>query len=221
MADYSQMELRVAAEISGDSKMIQAYQSGEDLHTLTASLMMKISIEEVTKYDRQAAKPVNFGLIYGMGAQGLKDYAKNSYGSEMSLAEAKVFRERFFEAYIGVSEWHAKTKRMRTRETWTLGGRRRVWEKYPRITELYNSPVQGTAADIIKKALTLLPEVLDGTDSRIIGCVHDEILLETRKENAQRVATILTSVMEEAGRFYLKNVPVLTEARVATSWADK
>ena len=96
-----------------------------------------------------------------------------------------------------------------------------MWETPPRITELYNTPVQGTAADIIKKALTLLPEALAGTGSRIIGCVHDEILLETPEDNAEQVATVLADVMEQAGLCYLKQVPVVAEARIAASWADK
>lgn len=158
IADYSQIELRIAAEISQDKRMIDAYQKGEDLHRLTASLVTGKSIADITKDERSAAKAVNFGLIYAMGAKTLKEYSLNNYGVSMTLQQAKEFRSKFFLAYQGISRWHKDVKRKVTRETRTLGNRRREWMDSPKITELLNSPVQGTSADITKKALCILQE---------------------------------------------------------------
>ena len=100
-------------------------------------------------------------------------------------------------------------------------GRRRVWENTPKITELLNSPIQGTSADITKKALTLLPQALEGTRAKIIGCVHDEILLEAPIETEDEVGLILKKTMELAGREFLEKVPVVVEVVGARSWVKK
>jgi len=221
IADYSQIELRVAAEISKDVRMIAAYQQGQDLHKLTASLVTGKAIDEVTKDERQAAKAVNFGLIYAMGAAGLRTYARNTYGVEMSIEQAETFRNRFFSAYKGLEQWHRSVSTSGQTSTRTIGGRLRRWRTDPKLTGLLNTPVQGTAADIIKKALALLAKALSDTGIRIIGSVHDEILLEAPVEKAQWAAELLKSTMEKAGAYYLKLVPVVAEATVADSWAEK
>lgn len=221
IADYSQIELRVAAEISKDSTMIQAYREGKDLHALTAALVSGKDIGMVTKLERQAAKAINFGLIYAMGSKGLQVYSKDNYGVNMTLEEAEVFRERFFKAYDGIERWHSSIRKQNPKESRTLAGRRRVWAENPGVTNLYNTPVQGTAADITKKALVLLYENLIGTGCKIIATVHDEILVEAPEEMAVKAAEILKLSMEEAGRAYLKLVPVIAETMIGDSWAEK
>ncbi len=104
IADYSQIELRIAAKISGDKEMLSAYAEGRDLHTLTARSLT--GREEVTKDDRKLAKAVNFGLLYGMGAKGLRSYALRSYAIGMSPEEAALYRRRYFETYPGLKRWH-------------------------------------------------------------------------------------------------------------------
>ena len=221
IGDYSQIELRVAAEITGDERMIEAYRNGEDLHRLTASLISGRPIDSVTKQDRQAAKAVNFGLIYAMGSQGLCEYAKEAFGVTLSEEQAIQFRQKFFEAYRGIAAWHRETQEKQPNETRTILGRRRLWNNPPKITELLNSPVQGTSADIIKKALCILPTALEGTRAMIVGCIHDEILLETPIEATDEVALILKETMEEAGRTLLKIVLVEAEVVVVGSWVKK
>jgi DNA polymerase-1 len=170
IGDYSQIELRVAAELSQDPRMVEAYRHGEDLHSLTASLLLEKPLEHVTKTERQAAKAVNFGLIFAMGAEGLQAYARNIYGVTLSLEEAAAFRSRFFAAYPRMVAWHTRIREEGPpRESRTLSGRRRQWTDAPGVAALYNTPVQGTAADIAKQALALLPQALRGTDARIIG----------------------------------------------------
>ena len=221
IADYSQIELRVAAELSQDTRMNEAYQRGDDLHRLTASLLLDKPLDEVTRSERQAAKAVNFGLIYAMGAPGLQAYALHIYGVTLSLDEAVAFRERFFEAYPGMVEWHRRIREEGPRrESRTLSGRRRQWRDTPGVAALYNTPVQGTAADIIKQALAWLPQAFTGMDARIIGTVHDEILVEAPEDRAESVAQILKTTMEQAGQIYLKTVPVIADTRVGLSWAE-
>ncbi len=200
--------------------MIQAYQNQADLHKLTASLLMDKAIDLVSRDDRQKAKAVNFGLIFGMGASGLCDTALKDYGVTMTLEEADQFRRRFFESYHEIAAWHRRISESLPRQTRTILGRRRIWKDQPKITELLNSPIQGTAADIMKKALGMLPNALKGTDAKIIACVHDEIILEVPENQSDQVAKILKNTMEEAGRFFLKTVPVVADVSIADCWAD-
>ncbi len=105
-ADYSQIELRIAAKISGDERMLEAYERGNDLHAITAKGIT--GRDEVTKEQRKLAKAVNFGLLYGQGAEGLRNYARGSYGVEMGLEEAQRYRKRFFQTYPGIKAWHER-----------------------------------------------------------------------------------------------------------------
>ncbi|HNH84830.1 MAG TPA: DNA polymerase, partial [Acidobacteriota bacterium] len=223
IADYSQIELRVAAQLSQDERMMDAYRANQDLHLLTASLITGKPMGSVTKADRQAAKAVNFGLLYGQGAQGLKSYAKQSYGVDLTLADAERFRDRFFLAYQGIATWHRQTARnqKKIRETRTLIGRRRLIEKPLELPTLLNLPVQGTAADITKLALAKILPQLAPFGAHIVGCIHDEILLETPTDCAQEVARLLSGAMEAAGNESLGEVPVIAEASIGQTWADK
>ncbi len=224
IADYSQIELRIAAEISEDSRMTQAYRNGEDLHQLTASLVQGVSLDEVTAAQRQAAKAINFGLIFGMGPRGLKHSAKSSYDVEMTLAEAKTFRNRFFEVYSGIRAWHRKSERelKYTNKQRTLCGRRFIWKDIPpSFTVFINRQVQGTAADIAKIALGELPAALKKSEAKIIAMIHDEVIIEVPRANATEAAQILQQTMEAAGGAVLRQVPIVAEARIADSWAEK
>lgn len=148
IADYSQIELRVVAEISKDRRMIEAYRNGEDLHRLTASLLTGKRIEEVLKAERQSAKAVNFGLVFAMGARGLQGYASETYGVDMSLEQAEQFRNRFFQAYQGVAAWHKQLQDHPPRESRTLAGRKFVFGG--------NSGLAGCATPRFKAARRIL-----------------------------------------------------------------
>lgn len=221
IADYSQIELRVIAQISGDSRMIEAYRNGEDLHRLTASLVLKKDMKSITKQERQAAKAVNFGLVFGMGARGLMMYAGETYGVEMSLDEAELFKRRFFQGYRGLEAWHRKIQREKPSVSRTLAGRKHTYSTDSGLSARYNTPVQGTAADILKNALGMLYEALQGTDTYIVAVVHDEVVLECDESKSRETAQLLTETMERAGKRYLTDVPVTAEASVADSWAGK
>lgn len=221
IADYSQIELRVVAELSRDERMINAYRNGEDLHRLTASLISGKPIEEVTKEERQSAKAMNFGLVFAMGARGLQSYAKETYEVDMTLEEAEQFRNRFFKAYQGVAAWHKRLKTNPPKQSRTVAGRKHLYRDNAALAELCNTPVQGSAADIIKNALGRLVDRLSNTNTKIVALVHDEIVLETESEKADEVARILKETMESAGGEYLRLVPLLVEVQIADSWAEK
>jgi DNA polymerase I len=223
IADYSQIELRIAAKISGDTEMLNAYAQGRDLHTLTAQNLT--GCKEASKHDRTLAKAVNFGLLYGMGSQGLRSYALRSYGVEISSEEAALYRRRFFETYSGLKRWHERERRSWFRgdtETRTLTGRHRV--DVERLTDRLNAPVQGTAADGLKLALALLWErrgECPGT-TPVLVC-HDEIVIECDAERTTDAKAWLEGAMIEGMGVVLNGtdevgVPVEVEARVARSW---
>jgi DNA polymerase I-like protein with 3'-5' exonuclease and polymerase domains len=221
IADYSQIELRVLAEITQDERMIDAFRKGEDLHKLTASVITGIPLEQVTSKERQAAKAVNFGLIYGMGATGLRNYAYSKYQVSLSLEHSYRFIQRYFDFYKGVNEWQQSIKQNGIIDTRTLLGRRRMWSDEPKVTELLNSPIQGTAADIIKEALVMLLKKIENTDYNIMGCVHDEIIMEVPDSRAEGAAIVLTNTMVLAAAKYLKSIPVIVDVRIANNWSEK
>jgi len=222
IADYSQIELRIGAELSKDPVMIDAYSRGKDLHTLTASFVTGKAPEEVTKNDRQLAKAVNFGLLYGAGAETFRKVAKSDYGIEITSKEAVNFRTKFFELYKGVKRWHELTQSRQEYITYTIGSRFRKFsrlEEY-KLTDRLNSPDQGTGADILKKAMVLLRPRIAGK-AKIVHIVHDEIILEAPEEKAEEMKKILEDAMKEAGQYYIKSVPVEVEGNICNSWAEK
>jgi DNA polymerase-1 len=222
-ADYSHIELRIAAKISGDERMLATYQKGEDIHSLTARSLAAVG---VGKEDRKLAKAVNFGLLYGQGARGLREYARDSYGTDITLEEAALYKRRFFETYPGLEAWHDRERRALERggtETRTLAGRRR--KDVTRFTEWVNAPVQGTGADGLKLAQALLWERRKECPRAVpVATVHDEILVECDEHYAEEVEAWLKKAMVDGMDEVLNgagepHVPVEVETRVAKSWA--
>jgi DNA polymerase-1 len=223
IADYAQFELRVVADISGDTAMIRAFRQGQDLHRFTASLILDIPADRVTKEERMIAKVLNIGLIYGMGARSLRRYANHIYGVQFTLEEAVEFRQRFFTAYSGLRAFHRRMSASPVASVRTLSGRIRLWPegREPKLTELLNTRVQGTAADIMKRALTMLHVALTGTDAKLLCCVHDELLVEAPRAQAEEMAEIVETTMKEAGSRFLRHVPLEVEVILAQNWAGK
>jgi DNA polymerase I-like protein with 3'-5' exonuclease and polymerase domains len=225
-ADYSQIELRIVAKIAGEEKMREAYRKGEDLHIATARSIT--GREEVTDEDRQLAKAVNFGLLYGQGANGLCNYAHDKYGVEMSLEEAAEYRKRWFETYPAIRAWHSREGanfNSGDDSASTLAGRLR---KVRTFMEKVNHPVQGTGADGLKLAMALFHERLPGhLDAKLVISCHDELVVECLEEQAEEVARFLEEIMV-AGMNEVVNpgleadhpdwVPVEVEAEVVGSW---
>ena len=204
-ADYSQIELRVLAHMSGDEKLIQAYREAEDIHRLTASQVFHVPLDEVTSLQRRNAKAVNFGIVYGISSFGL------SQDLSITRKEAAAYIEKYFETYPkikGFLDGLVKDGKEHGYVTTMFGRRRPVPELRSsnfmqrsfgeRVA--MNSPIQGTAADIIKIAMNHVYERMkkEGLRSRLVLQVHDELLIETKKEEIEEVSRILEEEMKGA-----------------------
>lgn len=225
-ADYSQIELRVVAEISRDKALVETYQHGGDVHRKTAAGMMKCPPEEVTKEYRQMAKPVNFGFCFGMQAKKLVLYAQMDYGVHMTLGQAEKFREAYFDMYPGVAEWHDRVKAVDMGKLMarSIGGRVRYMQG-DEYNEYFNHPVQSTNADGLKASLPLVYQKLKayGGRAKMVHMVHDEILLEVDDdpELIKAAEKDLHDGMVEGAQPFFKAVPVVVETASGDSWAAK
>ena len=223
-ADYSQIELRILAHMSGDENLINAFKEGHDIHASTAAKVFNVPINEVTKEQRSSAKAVNFGIVYGISSYGL------SQDLNIPVKEAKRYIEQYFETYPKVKEFLdgmvSSTKE--TGYSYTIFKRRRP---VPEISAgnaiqrgfgeriAMNSPIQGTAADIMKLAMNLVCKELyiNKLESKVVLQVHDELLVETKLEEADMVENILKSKMEEACQL---SVPLLVDVQRGESWYE-
>ena len=223
-ADYSQIELRVLAHMSGDEKLIQAYREAEDIHRLTASQVFHVPIDEVTDLQRRNAKAVNFGIVYGISSFGL------SQDLSITRKEAAAYIEKYFETYPkikGFLDGLVATGKEKGYVTTMLGRRRPVPElKSGNFMQrsfgervAMNSPIQGTAADIIKIAMNRVYQRLkeEGLQSRLVLQVHDELLVETKKEEVETVSRILEEEMKGAAHL---SVELDVDMHEGNSWYE-
>lgn len=223
ICDWAQIELRLAAQLINIPQMRKAFREGIDLHTMTASLIYKKSIQEVTKNERQDGKTLNFALLYGMGYRKYKTYAAQS-GKIISLSEAKVAHAGFHAAYPTLRSWHQERAEL-IREGWayirTACGRRRLLS-YDDATMMAsaNTLIQGSGADILKLAISELDQYIND-DVKLVACVHDELVLEVKESEAEKYKEILEDTMIKAAKFVLRDVPSEADANVGTTWADK
>ena len=223
-ADYSQIELRLLAAISGDEGMIDAFRSGHDIHTATAMKVFGVSAEDVTIELRKKAKAINFGIMYGMG-----DFSLAS-DLHISRADARAYIDSYMGCFPKVKEYLERVVADAKREGYvaTLFGRRRYIPELASSKKMevafgervaMNSPIQGTAADIIKLAMVNIAEKLkkDGYDARLILQVHDELMIEAHKDCAEEVSTLLKAEMENAVSLA---VPLTVEIASGKSWYE-
>ena len=223
-ADYSQIELRILADISKDENMISAFLGGEDIHTSTASAVFGVPKHAVTGEQRKRAKAVNFGIVYGIGAFSL--------ASDLGISRVKAneYIESYLESYPGVRDYlknvvkdayangYVTTPLGRRRYIPELAGQNKNLKNFGERVAM-NSPIQGSAADIIKIAMINVSRKLreSGLDARLILQVHDELLIEARREDAEAVSKILQSEMESAVDLA---VPLIAEVSVGKNWFD-
>ena len=223
-ADYSQVELRVLAHISGDKTMIDAFNNDDDIHAITASQVFNVPLEEVTKQMRSEAKAVNFGIVYGISDFGLATNIKTS------RKKAKEYIEKYFEKYPQIKAYMDGTveKCKETGYVETLWGRKRY---VPEITSnnynvrqfgervAMNAPIQGTAADIIKIAMVNIQKELKERKlkSKLILQVHDELVIEADNEELEEVKELLIRNMQEVAKL---EVPLQVDANVGKTWFD-
>lgn len=203
-ADYSQLELRIAADYAKDPTMIEIYRTGGDIHTQTAKLMT--GGREPTKEERSKAKAVNFGFLYGMMAKKFVDYAYDSYGVVFTEAEARQFRELYFAKYSRLLPWHKEMELLCE----ALGGvsnrfgrfrklpliySQNKWERASAARRAVNTPVQGTGSDLLISAATQLHKELKGEGLKIVGTVHDSILGEFYEEDVDWIVPEIKRIM--------------------------
>ena len=223
-ADYSQIELRVLAHISGDSNMIEAFKNGEDIHKQAASKVFGIPIEKVTKEERSSAKAVNFGIVYGISDFGLAEQLG------ISRKQAKSYIDEYLKKYNGIDNFMKKIVEDAKQNGYveTLFNRRRYIPELKSNNFMVrqfgaraamNTPIQGTAADIMKIAMINLNKKLEEEkiDAKIVLQIHDELILEVRKEDSQKASKLLKDSMESA---ITLNVPLEVEVSEANNWYD-
>jgi DNA polymerase-1 len=216
-ADYSQIELRIAARVTGDKAMLAAYARGEDLHTLTARRMLGKA--EVTAAERKVAKPVNFGLIYGLSAASLRRKAKAEYGLELTPEEAERYRRAFFAGHPGVAAWHRQLRRETAPAVRTLAGRRCPLPERHFYGTRANYTVQGTGGDGLKQALALLWERRSQCQGAFpVLAVHDEIVVEADAGQADAAAAWLRLAMLDGMAPLIDPVPVEVAVKAAQTW---
>ncbi len=223
-ADYSQIELRVMAELSGDEAMMDAFINGEDIHTVTASKVYKVDPEDVTREMRDKAKTVNFGIIYGISAFGLQQRLN------IPRAEASELIKNYFEKYPGVRQYIDKTIEFAKEHGYvaTPTGRRRyirdinsrsrtVANAAERLA--MNSPIQGTAADMLKLAMIKVHRALTegGLKTKMLLTVHDEIVFDMHKSEQETVMPLIENAMKAALEM---KVPIVVEMGVGNSWLE-
>jgi len=222
IADYSQIELRILAEFSADPAFIDAFRSGADLHRVTAAQVFNVSSDQVTKEQRDFAKRLNFGVVYGIGAQ------RFSMMTGLSVTEAEDVLRRYFATYRKLDAYlrESASRAVNEKQARTGSGRVVRFNYDPSDRQQVsmtqrngkNAPIQGTSADILKRALRLLNDELRDTSANIVNIIHDEIVVEVDEDEAPTVAESVERAMCAAGEEYLTTVPVKVESQIACEW---
>jgi len=222
IADYSQIELRILAEFSGDEAFINAFKSGADLHRVTAAQVFGVAEDQVSKDQRDFAKRLNFGVVYGIGAQ------RFSMMTGLGVPEAENVLRRYFATYRKLDSFlrESASRAVEEKQARTASGRLVKFNFDPADRQQVsmtqrngkNAPIQGTSADILKRALRLLNDELRQTSAKIVNIIHDEIVVEVDESESQDVAAKVERAMCAAGEEYLQTVPVKVEYQIATEW---
>ncbi|MEO8648048.1 MAG: DNA polymerase [Acidobacteriota bacterium] len=223
IADYSQIELRILAEFSNDRNFINAFISGEDFHSTAAAQVFNVKPESVSPEQRSFAKRLNFGVVYGIGA------SRFALMTGLTQSDAENTMRRYFATYSGMDAWLRETGRKVVNEkiVRTASGRmlRLRFDETDRqqvgAAQRYgkNMPIQGTSADILKRAIRLLHDSLRSTSGKLVNIVHDEIIVECDEAEAGSIAAILENTMCAAGREYVKKVPIEVDVKISDEWS--
>ena len=223
-ADYSQIELRIMAHLSKDKNLTHAFNNNLDIHSATAAEVFGVSLDEVAQDQRRSAKAINFGLMYGMSAFGLTRQL------DIPRAEAQKYLDTYFERYTGVKEYmeNIKAKAKEDMYVETIMGRRLYLNEINAANGLrrqaaeraaINAPLQGSAADIIKKAMIDINKFLNKEmpEVKMIMQVHDELIFETPKQSSEEVLKVMKKMMEEAVKL---DIPLIAEAAIGENWNE-
>ncbi|MEO6390476.1 MAG: DNA polymerase, partial [Pyrinomonadaceae bacterium] len=222
IADYSQIELRILAQFSEDRGFLDAFISGADLHRTTAAQVFGVKPDEVTSDQRNFAKRLNFGVVYGIGSQ------RFAMLTGVANSEAEDLLKKYFNTYRQLDAWlrDASNRAVRDASIRTMSGRliKFRFDRHDRqaVSGVQrggkNAPVQGTSADILKRAMRILHDRLRGTSGMIVNVVHDEIVVEVDAGDAEAMAEIMRTAMAEAGQEFVNRVPVNVDVEIADEW---
>ncbi len=228
IADYAQIELRVAAQLAPCAAMRQVFRDGRDPHRATAATLAGKPESAISSHERKLAKAVNFGFLFGMGARRFQEYALTSYGLELDAAAAQAARDAFFATFPGIAAWHRRIGALEHRSQrediivhTALGRRKRFPAGHFSFNAALNIPVQGTAAEGFKRAMIDLHVALAAIGGRGVLCVHDEYLAEVPEAAAETARELVSRTMEAAMATVVPDVPIVAEALIASSWSDK
>jgi len=223
IADYSQIELRILAEFSDDENFIKAFVSGQDFHASAAAQMFNVKPEDVSPEQRSFAKRLNFGIVYGIGA------SRFALMTGLGQTEAENTMRKYFGTFRGLDAYLRESGRrvVTERIARTASGRmmRLRFDENDRQQvgaarrNGVNMPIQGTSADILKRALRLLHDAIRGTSAKLVNIVHDEVILECDAVDAERTSEILDKAMCDAGEEYVKRVPVKVDVHITHEWS--
>jgi DNA polymerase-1 len=229
LGDYSNIEMRIIAELSQDPRLLQIFRNGEDAHYVTAATLVGKAIADITAHERQQAKPVNFGFCYGMMPPKMVLYAMANYGVALSLKQSTEFRRKFFELYARLPEWHRELLEAgeRTHFTRNKAGRIRYLNEDAH-NEYLNTPVQGLGAEGLKASLRAVYMRMKkfgpwNGPVKMINHIHDEIITEIDDDDDldREVDKELKEGMHEGMAQFLQTVPVVVETKSGSSWGAK
>jgi DNA polymerase I-like protein with 3'-5' exonuclease and polymerase domains len=223
IADYSQIELRILADFSDDKKFIDAFVSGLDFHTTTAAQVFNVKPEDVTPEQRSFAKRLNFGIVYGVGA------SRFGLMTGLSQSDAENTMRRYFGTYAALDSYLRDSgRRVIAERVARTGSQRMLRVRYDEndrgsiaAARRYgvNMPIQGTSADILKRALRLLHDDIRDTSAKLVNIVHDEIIVECDAGDAEETSSRLSGAMRRAGEEFVTKVPIVTDTHIADEWS--
>ncbi len=222
VADYSQIELRIVAELSGDPVLIEAFEGGRDIHSETAARIFNTPLEKVDDELRGRAKAINFGVIYGLGINSLAERVGCSEG------EARQFYNKYFKTFRQLARYRraVSSRVLRKPYSKTLWGRVRYYNspnsaklsEYQLRNRAINTPVQGSAGDIFKLSLYWLHQKL-ADDAKVVNLIHDEVVVEAPEDQVEKVKEVIYETLVEAGAHFLRKVPVVVDIEIRDTWA--
>jgi DNA polymerase I-like protein with 3'-5' exonuclease and polymerase domains len=225
IADYAQIELRVAAHLAPCDALRRVFAEGRDPHRATAATITGKAEAEITPHERKLAKAVNFGFLFGMGARRFREYARDGYGVELDEREAAAARDAFFATFPGIAAWHRRVRDLSARAdheavvvTTALGRRKRFPAGQFGYAAALNIPVQGTAAEGFKAAMIDLHPALSRLGGRGVLCVHDEYIAEVPAAAAEPARRLVVELMESRMHDLVGSVPIEVSARITDAW---
>lgn len=226
IADYAQIELRVAAHLAPCDALRRVFREGRDPHRATAATVARKPESDISDHERQLAKAINFGFLFGMGAARFQGYARDSYGVELDMAGAKRAKDAFFQTFPGIAAWHRRAAALSRKGDHedvvvrtALGRRKRFPAGRFSFSAALNIPVQGTAAEGFKLAMTRLHGALADLGGRGVLCVHDEYIAEVPEAVAEQAQAQVRRIMEASMAEVVPSVPIVADANITDAWS--